>query len=75
VRDEAAATVVTVHRLDDIDAAVAVTADVEKTAVSGQANRVQPPVTIDEGDPCDLVPCDPVKEAVAATGGDSPLRG
>lgn len=74
VRNKAATPVVAVHCLDDVDAAVAVAADVEETAVSGQVNWTQPPLTIDEGDLSDLVSCNAVQEAIAGTSCDSSFR-
>lgn len=67
VEDEAAATVVAVDRSGNSEAAIPTTAGIEEAAVSGQAQRMQVPARIDEGNPRDLVRNDTGEEAASRT--------
>jgi len=68
VEDEAAATVVAVDRTNEADATIPMLARIEEAAVARQAQRVQTPTRIDEGQPRDLVRNNTREEAASGTG-------
>ena len=74
VRHESTAAVVAVDGLDDVDAAVAVATDVQETVIARELYVVQSPMAIDESDTRNVVPGNPVEEAVSATDVDVALR-